>query len=168
MPEPHRRRHGLRFTREFMAMPVLIVRGCLQICCDGRHRAEARVMAQWHGISRRKPSGGRRASSRKKRRNEIASEKQDANIGKGENKHYRIRGNNKRVRVLNARNINVSNPKDGSTQQAALRTVVESPANPNYIRRNILTKGSVVDTDIGQVLITSRPGQDGVVNGVQV
>ncbi|MFH1511592.1 MAG: 30S ribosomal protein S8e, partial [Candidatus Woesearchaeota archaeon] len=33
---------------------------------------------------------------------------------------------------------------------------------------NIITKGTIVDTDKGKVRITSRPGQDGTLNGVLV
>jgi small subunit ribosomal protein S8e len=36
------------------------------------------------------------------------------------------------------------------------------------VRRNIITKGAVVDTDIGHVKITSRPGQSGALNGIKV
>ena len=38
-------------------------------------------MAQWHGISRRKPSGGRLVKARGKRSTEISTEKQIAQIG---------------------------------------------------------------------------------------
>jgi len=31
-----------------------------------------------------------------------------------------------------------------------------------------MTKGSVIDTEFGKAVITSRPGQDGVVNAVIV
>ena len=47
-------------------------------------------------------------------------------------------------------------------------TVLDSPADANFVRRNILTKGAVVDTDKGKVRVTSRPGKDGVINGVLV
>jgi len=43
--------------------------------------------------------------------------------------------------------------------------VTENFANPNLVRRNILTKGTVVETKLGKVKITSRPGQEGTVNG---
>ncbi|MEK6848627.1 MAG: 30S ribosomal protein S8e, partial [Nanoarchaeota archaeon] len=42
------------------------------------------------------------------------------------------------------------------------------PANRHFIRRNIMTKGSVIDTELGKARITSRPGQDGVVNAVLI
>jgi len=44
--------------------------------------------------------------------------------------------------------------------------VVESPSNVNYIRRNIMTKGSLIKTEKGVARITSRPGQEGSLNAV--
>ena len=123
-------------------------------------------MAQWHGISRRKPTGGRRVQARSKRSTEISSEKQFALIGDVKRKIYRKTGGNTLVRVLSADKVSVNDPKTGKTKVATMKTVVESPSDPNYVRRNILTKSAVVDTDMGQVRITSRPGHDGVINGV--
>ena len=123
-------------------------------------------MAQWHGISRRKSTGGRRVQSRGKRRTEISSEKQFALVGDSKRKIYRKTGGNTLVRILADDKVSVNDPKTGKTKQATIKTVIESPADPNYIRRNILTKSAVIDTDMGRVRITSRPGHDGVINGV--
>ena len=41
-------------------------------------------------------------------------------------------------------------------------------ANPNYVRRNIITKGAIVETPEGNAKVTSRPGQDGVINGILI
>lgn len=123
-------------------------------------------MAQWHGRSRRKPTGGRLVLARGKRRSEISSEKQFALIGDAKRKYYRTRGGGQKVRVLLDNRINVNDPATGKTEQLRALTVVSNPADPNYVRRNILTKGAVVETEKGQVRVTSRPGQDGVLNGV--
>ena len=128
-------------------------------------------MAHWHGISRRKPTGGRlkRPSRyRGKRRTEIASEKQFATIGTPLRKVYRKRSGLKTVRILSDNIVNVNDPKKGVTKKANMVTVIESPADVNYVRRNIITKGAVVETDIGKVRLTSRPGKDGVLNGVLI
>ena len=122
-------------------------------------------MGQWHGISRRKSSGGRRVSSRGKRSTEISSEKQFALIGEPKRKIYRKTGGNTLVRVLSDNRCTI-NGKDGKSASAKITNVIKNDANSNYIRRNILTKGAVVETDKGQVKITSRPGHDGVLNGV--
>ena len=128
-------------------------------------------MAQWHGISRRKPSGGRlkRPSSyRGKRRTEISSEKQFTMIGDTSRKVYRKRSGAMSVRVLFDTTINVADMKTGKGIQATLQSVSENAADPNYVRRNIMTKGAVMETDKGLVRITSRPGSHGVINGVLI
>jgi small subunit ribosomal protein S8e len=42
--------------------------------------------------------------------------------------------------------------------------VKTNPSNPNFVQRNIMTKGATVMTDLGEAVITSRCGQDGVAN----
>lgn len=105
---------------------------------------------------------------RGKRRTEISSEQQYALVGESNRKLYRKTGGMQRVRVLKEHKINVNNPADGTTKTITMSTVVDNPSNPNYVRRNILTKGAVVETELGKVRITSRPGQDGIVNGTPV
>ncbi|MCK5397870.1 MAG: 30S ribosomal protein S8e, partial [Thermoplasmata archaeon] len=58
--------------------------------------------------------------------------------------------------------------KTGKSQHSRILTVTDNPANPNYVQRNIITKGALVETEIGVAKITSRPGQDSVVNAVLV
>lgn len=127
-------------------------------------------MAKWHGISRRKPSGGRlkRPSRyRGKRKTEISSENQFAFVGdKDARKLYRKTAGLQTVRVLSIKNINVNKPKEGKTVRAEITNVVRNDADTNYVRRNIVTKGAIVETDIGQVRVTSRPGMHGVVSGI--
>ncbi|MFL2957804.1 MAG: 30S ribosomal protein S8e [Candidatus Thalassarchaeaceae archaeon] len=127
-------------------------------------------MAKWHGISRRKPSGGRlkRPSRyRGKRKTEISSENQFAFVGdKDARKLYRKTAGSQTVRVLSVKNINVNKPKEGKTVRAKITNVVRNDADTNYVRRNIVTKGAIVETDIGQVRVTSRPGMHGVVSGI--
>ena len=125
-------------------------------------------MAQWHGISRRKPSGGRKVQARGKRSTEISTEKQIALIGEPKRKIYRRTGGNTLVRVLAANKVSINNPKTGKTVLGTIENVVENESDPNYVRRNVLVKGAIIETDKGRVRITSRPGKDGVINGVLV
>jgi small subunit ribosomal protein S8e len=133
----------------------------------GRSVARGFKMAQWHGISRRKSTGGRLVQARSKRRTEISSEKQYAFVGEPKRKIYRKTGGNAMVRVLVDNRVAVSDGS-GKTTMASITNVVENPSNPNFVRRNILTKSAIIDTDKGLVRITSRPGQDGVINGVLI
>lgn len=125
-------------------------------------------MGIWQGRSRRKRTGGRLRPIRKKRRFEISRELQHATIGSGTVKPYRVRGANVKLRILTTRTINVYDPATKKTQRANVITVRENPANPNYVQRNIITKGAILETDVGLVRVRSRPGQDGVLNGVRV
>lgn len=125
-------------------------------------------MAIWQGESKRMPSGGRRMIAHKKRKFEIGREPVLATIGVTKRKYVRIRAGDVRARVLTADVANVTNPKTGKTAPAKIKTVTGNPANINYVRRNILTKGAIVDTSAGKARITSRPGQHGAINAVLV
>jgi small subunit ribosomal protein S8e len=125
-------------------------------------------MGIWQGRSRRKPTGGRLRPSRKKRRFEIAPELQHATIGTGTVKKYRVRGANRKLRILTTNTVNVYDPATKKIRPAKLVTVRENPANPNYVQRNVITRGAIVETEVGLVQIRSPPGQDGVLNGVLV
>ena len=87
-------------------------------------------------------------------------------IGESSRKVYRKRSGSQSVRVLFDTTINVADKKTGKVIQATLQSVSENAADPNFVRRNIMTKGAVVETDKGLVRITSRPGSHGVINGV--
>jgi small subunit ribosomal protein S8e len=125
-------------------------------------------MGIWQGRSRRKRTGGRLRAVRKKRRFEIAPELQVATVGAGTVKTYRVRGGNVKLRVLTATTVNVYDPASRKMQPARIVTVRENPANANYVQRNIITRGAILETDVGLVRVRSRPGQDGVLNGVRV
>jgi small subunit ribosomal protein S8e len=123
-------------------------------------------MAIWQGKPKRKPSGGRLRAARKKRRFEIGREKQFTHLGKMKVKMYRVKGNNRKARLLMADMANVVDPKTRVIKKVKILTVKTNPSNPNYVQRNIMTKGATVMTEIGEAVITSRCGQDGVVNAI--
>ncbi len=123
-------------------------------------------MALWQGKSRRKHTGGRRRYTRKKRKFEIGSEPHEATIESQRIKIINARGNTKKYRVLSTQYANVVDKEKNATVRTKIVDVVENLANVHYVRRNILTKGAVIVTEIGNARITSRPGQDGSVNAV--
>ncbi len=123
-------------------------------------------MAIWQGRSLKKPSGGRIRLPRKKRKYELGREPVFTHVAPLRKKIIRVRGGNYKVKLLRIDEINVYNPKTGKAQKAKIRGVIENPANPHFAQRNIITKGAIVETDLGKVKVTSRPGQHGVLNGV--
>lgn len=80
-------------------------------------------------------------------------------------KPSRGRGGVTGVKIKKAVFINVV-AKDKAKKVKILRVL--SSHNPEFVRMNIMTKGAVVETELGKVRITNRIGQDGVVNGVLV
>jgi small subunit ribosomal protein S8e len=122
----------------------------------------------WQGKSVRSKTGGRYSLSRAKRRFEIGGKPADTTIGENRKKVSRTFGGNAKVLVLRAQFANVANPRTGTIVRTRIETVAENNADPNYMRRNILTKGAVIKTEIGRAKITSRPGQQGVVNAVLI
>ncbi len=119
---------------------------------------------RWQGESRRKYTGGRLHRHRKKRAYEAGRPAADTVIGDTKRKIVRTMGGNIKVRLLQCDYANVSDPRNGMTKKVRIISVKSNPANPFYIRRNILTRGAVIETELGNALVTSRPGQDGVVN----
>jgi len=125
-------------------------------------------MALWQGRSKRKSTGGRYRPIRKKRKREIGREQQYAFVGANRLKLYRTQGANRKVCVLSAEVANVLDRRTASTKKVKIVTVKANPANPNFVTRNIITKGSTIQTEIGLARVTSRPGQDGVINAVLI
>ncbi len=119
---------------------------------------------RWQGKSNRKYTGGRLHRHRKKRAYEAGRPPADTVIGDTRRKIVRTMGGNVKVRLLRCDYANVSDPRSGTTKKVRIISVKDNPANPFYIRRNILTRGAVIETELGDALVTSRPGQDGVVN----
>lgn len=123
---------------------------------------------KYQGKSIRKATGGRLRLNRSKRKFELGRDFTMPVIGASKNKIINVTGNGSKVRVLKEELVNVTDPKSGKTQKVKMTTVTENPANKNFVRRNYLTKGAVVTTEIGKAKITSRPGQDGIVNAVLI
>lgn len=123
---------------------------------------------QWQGRSVRRVTGGRYRPSRGKRRTEIGSAPTDTHIGEDRRKIVRTFGGNPRVRAMRAKYASVANRTSGEIRKVIIERVETNGANPNYVRRNLLTKGAVVRTEIGRARIVSRPGQDGVINAVLI
>ena len=125
-------------------------------------------MAITQGRPRRKQTGARYKDYRKKRQHDMGREPSFTKLDKKRVQIIRTRGSDRKLRLLSSDTANLFDPKTKSFKQAKIKTITDNPANRHFIRRNIMTKGSVIDTDFGKARITSRPGQDGVVNAVLI
>lgn len=126
-------------------------------------------MSVWHGdLHKKKPSGGIKRAYRMKRRFERGSFPAETTLGEPKKKIDRRRGDNTKIRLLSVNQANVSNPSTGKTEKVEILRVVRNPANVDYNRRGVITKGTIVETPLGTARVTSRPGQDGIINAVLV
>jgi small subunit ribosomal protein S8e len=131
-----------------------------------KHRCIA--MAYYQGNDLKKLTGGLRARNRGKRKYELGSPPTKTTLSSSEERKVeRVMGGNVKVRLRTALYVNVA-LADGSVKKVNILDVVETPENPQYSKFKIISKGSIVKTELGLVKITSRPGQDGVLNGVLV
>jgi len=121
---------------------------------------------QDQGRSKRKRTGGRRRRSHKKTRHQLGRQPTETTVGEPRFQVVDARGQNKKVRALSANVAQVA--IDGEVEEATIENVIENPANVNYVRRNIITKGAIIETSEGTARVTSRPGQTGQVNAVLV
>lgn len=125
-------------------------------------------MALWQGDSRRSKTGRRIRYVRGKRKFEIGREQHLTTIGTTRLKKVRTRGNNRKTRAMTADVAYVVDPKTNKTTKTEIISVVENPANIHYVRRNIITKGAIIETKLGKARIVSRPGQSGAINAVLI
>ncbi|MCJ7479249.1 MAG: 30S ribosomal protein S8e [Candidatus Nanohaloarchaeota archaeon QJJ-7] len=123
-------------------------------------------MAKRHTNSIQKPSGGRSRRYRKPKKHEQGGDFTATTVGEENVERTEATGNKEKLKVKSTGKVNLA--VDGEVEPAEIEAVLENPANPDYVRRNVLTRGAVVRTDKGKARVTSRPGQEGTVNAVLV
>jgi len=114
----------------------------------------------------RKISGGKYAKRKKKRLYELKGQKRVVKLGKEKRKTKRTRGGNSKNFLVRSDIVNIFSK--GKAKKAKIKNVLETPSNKFLARQNIITKGTVLDTEAGKVRVTNRPSQEGVVNGILV
>ncbi|MDH5482764.1 MAG: 30S ribosomal protein S8e [Candidatus Bathyarchaeota archaeon] len=126
-------------------------------------------MSVLHGsLHKKKPSGGRKRPYRGKRKFEKGSFPAESLLGETKPKIARGRGGNLKIKVLRDKYACVTEPKSGKTEKVEIVRVVKNPSNIDYDRRGVITKGATIETSLGLARVTSRPGQDGIINAVLI
>ncbi len=118
------------------------------------------------GRSTRKRTGGRLKHFNKKKRHQLGREPAETTVGETRLQYIDSRGSDKKLRALSTNVAQLST--GGETTEVEIENVLENPSNVNYVRRNIITKGAVIETSEGKARVTSRPGQSGQVNAVAI
>jgi small subunit ribosomal protein S8e len=125
-------------------------------------------MTIYQGKSTKKFTGGKLRRNHSKRRYELGREPSFTKIGETERRAIRTMGGNRKLLLLKEQYANIYNPEDRTTKKLKILTVKENNADPHYVQRNIMNRGTIISTDEGNARVTSRPGQDGIVNAVLV
>jgi small subunit ribosomal protein S8e len=124
-------------------------------------------MSVWHGnLQKKKRSGGRKPMSRGKRKFEQGTFPAETTLGEPKRKTTRGFGANTKIKLLKEKYASVTDKKSGKTEKTEIVCVVRNPANVDYNRRGVITKGAEIETGLGMAKVTSRPGNDGVINAV--
>ena len=116
--------------------------------------------------SKRKPSGGRYLGAFKKKLHALGRLPTLTKLDKLKKRSLRTTGGSRKTFLLTADVANVFDPKTKKHFKVKIETITQNPANLNYVRRNIMTKGAVIKTEKGLARITSRPGQEGTINAI--
>jgi small subunit ribosomal protein S8e len=123
-------------------------------------------MPVWHGERGKKKTGGKISAHRRKRKFELGSNPLMTKLGKEKKKIVRAKGGRKKIKSLAVQSANVYDPSTKKTQRVKIVDVIENPANPHFVRRGIITKGTTIETELGLARVTSRPSQHGIVSAV--
>ncbi len=125
-------------------------------------------MARSQKKSRRKYTGKKYKNSSKKRKRELERPSIETEIGKDKKKKQRTMGGNNKLKLFSTSFINVTDLKSNKTSKVKILKFDSNESSKDLNRRHIITKGAIVETELGKAKVTSRPGQHGVMNGVLI
>ena len=118
-------------------------------------------------LSTSKISGGRRVALRSRRKFEIDRYPNEPLTGEQQTVTRKVRGKNLKTALVNVNFVNIV-LDDAKVKKTKIVRVLENSTNNDYQRRGVITKGAIIETEDGKCKVTSRPGQDGTVNGILV
>lgn len=117
--------------------------------------------------AKRKITGGRYKKLIKKLKN-LGGLPTYTKIGKRKTQTIRARSSTRKIKLLQEQTANIYDKKTKKYKKVKIQTIIENPANRHFIRRNILTKGCIIKTELGNARVTSRPGQEGTINAILI
>ncbi len=111
--------------------------------------------------SLKKHGGGFKGRRRDKRKSETIPPSSPLQLGENKISRTRTLGGHMKIRPLKLKLGNMLDPKSNKFTKVELLKVVENAANRSYARRNIITKGCIIETSNGNGVVVNRPGQSG-------
>jgi small subunit ribosomal protein S8e len=125
-------------------------------------------LARSQARSKRKFTGKKYKHFHKKRKRELERPPIQTQIGQEKKKKQRTLGGNYKLKLFSSNFINLTDPATNKTTKTKILKFESNPSSKDLNRRHILTKGAVVETELGKATISSRPGQHGILNGILI
>ena len=119
-------------------------------------------------IRKRKHTGGLIKHTRSRRSDEKDSFSVDTLLGDHSIRVKNSRGGNVKISLVSDNFVNVIDKSNNSIKKAAITRVLKNPSNRDYERRGVITRGAILDTELGKVRVLSRPGQSGIIDGILI
>ena len=119
-------------------------------------------------IRKRKHTGGLIKHTRSRRSDEKDSFSVDTLLGDHSIRVKNSRGGNVKISLVSDNSVNVIDKSNNSIKKTTINRVLKNPSNRDYERRGVITKGAILDTDLGKVRVLSRPGQTGIIDGILI
>ena len=133
-------------------------------------------MTQWHTKSKRKRTGGNRTAVRRCDKllawkgGDAAATIVSADDDDERRKSRVVKGSVVKVKQHRAKFATVMEKGKKKAMKAEILSVEENTANRLFTRRNIITKGATIKIKLDgkeqTAKVTSRPGQDGIVQAI--
>jgi small subunit ribosomal protein S8e len=121
----------------------------------------------WHdNLTKQKKTGGKKRAFRTKRIYDQGGYTVETELAETERKKVSGRSKKTKTKIVKTNYVNISNPQTGITERLKILEVINNPANTDYNRRRVITKGAIIRTEKGIAKIVSRPGQDGALNAI--
>ncbi|MHA1459989.1 MAG: 30S ribosomal protein S8e [Promethearchaeota archaeon] len=123
-------------------------------------------MARSQARSKRKYTGKKYKYFHKKRKRNLERPPIETRIGEEKKKKQRTIGGNFKLKLFSSNFINVTDLTTNKTSKVKILKFESNAASKDINRRHVLTKGAIIETELGRVRISSRPGQHGILNGI--
>jgi small subunit ribosomal protein S8e len=125
-------------------------------------------MARTQVRSSRKYTGKKYKYFHKKRKRNLERPPIETQIGQEKKKKQRTLGGNYKLKLFSSNFINVTDLNTNKTSKVKILKFESNIASKDINRRHVITKGAIIETELGRVKISSRPGQHGVLNGILI
>lgn len=123
-------------------------------------------MTTYQGKTGRKLTGAKLKANTGKKKRMLGRAATQTGIGEEKRRAVRVRGGNTKFRLFRTKSANVVIRSTGKTEKTTIKDVKTNPASREYSRRRIITKGAILDTELGDARVTNHPGKEGFVNAV--